>query len=59
MQHLLDVVNPALLITFLPCGQSTFMQCYVYSVALHKRLICAPVHAGILIVIIVIIQAHI
>ena len=29
---------------FFPCGQSTFMQWC--SVALHKRLISAPVHTG-------------
>ena len=44
IQHLLAVVNPALLITFFSYGQSTFLQCY--SVALPKRLISCSVHAG-------------
>ena len=44
MEHLLVVVNPALLITYFQCGQSTFLQCY--SVVLPKRLISGSVHAG-------------
>ena len=44
MQPLLNVVNPALLMTFFSYVQSTFMQCY--SVALSKRLISGSVHAG-------------
>ena len=43
-KHLLTVGNAELHNTFFPCGQSTFMQCF--TVALHKRLLSALVHAG-------------
>ena len=51
LQHLLSALLEALIncckfrATFFPCGQSTFMQCS--TVALHKRLLSAPVHAGL------------
>ena len=44
IQHLIAVVNPALLITCFSYDQSTFLQCY--TVALNKRLISGPVLAG-------------
>ena len=46
IQHLLaeHIVNPSLLITFFPYGQSTLLQCY--SVALYKRLFRSSVHTG-------------
>ena len=52
LQHLLAAVHAALITCcrcraayhFFIIGQTTFMQCY--TVALHKRLVSAPVHAG-------------
>ena len=45
-QHLLPVAGAGLFITFLSLVKKAFMQCY--TIALHKRLVSAPVHAGIL-----------